>query len=164
MAYNRQMIEIPLIKSNHVALIDNNDDWVMEWTWRAVRLRKWLYVTRAPAKAEQSPTRTLYLHRVILQAPKGVKVDHENGNGLDNRRENLRFATSQENGRNRGLNANNTSGHNGVHWHIHDERWVARIKVDYKYIHLGNFKTFEEALEARIATEIKYFGEFRPKR
>lgn len=107
--------------------------------------------------------RTVQLHRLLMQATANIKIDHINGNGLDNRRSmNLRFATDAQNGSNRHrLDPNNTSGRTGVHWHTRNHKWTANIGYADRLIHLGSFETFEEAVRAREEAEIHYHGEFK---
>lgn len=88
----------------------------------------------------------------------GMDIDHINGIKTDNRWCNLRQATRSQNNMNSGNPKNNTTGQKGVH--PTRDRWFARIKVKGKIIHLGVFKLFEEAVSARKAAELKYFGEF----
>ena len=103
---------------------------------------------------------TLLAHRLIIDCPASMQVDHINGNRADNRRENLRIVTSQQNNFNRGLNSNSTTGYKGVSYKIRDNRYQARIKHNGKSIQIGYFLT---ALEAHVAYEAKakeLFGEF----
>jgi hypothetical protein len=90
-------------------------------------------------------------------------VDHEDGNGLNNKIKNLRLATTPENGRNRRLQKTNTSGITGVHWNKRRKKWEAHIKVNFKKKWLGYFVNKEDAIQARKEAEKKYFGEFRRK-
>lgn len=91
--------------------------------------------------------------------------DHINRNGLDNRKENFRSCTTQENTTNRSLTSRNTSGFIGVCWREKEQRWIAQIMVDYKGIYLGCFTSKDEAIKARLKAEMKYFGlEFAPQR
>jgi hypothetical protein len=84
--------------------------------------------------------------------------DHANKNKKDNRSENLRECTRQENSRNQSKQANRSSSHIGVsRW---KEKWRAYITVNDKQIHLGVFDTENEALVARLKAEKKYFKEF----
>lgn len=105
----------------------------------------------------------LRMHVLIMQ-PKSpeFKVDHIHGKQTrnDNRKSNLRIATNQENTINASLKSNNTSGVTGVNWDKRYNKWEARIKKDYKQIHLGYFNDFEDAVKARKDAEKKYFGEF----
>jgi hypothetical protein len=84
-------------------------------------------------------------------------VDHANGNGLDNRRENLRLADASLNAMNRGLPSNNTSGYKGVT--RNGNRWIAQIHPG-RHLHLGTFATPQEAARAYDAAAIHHFGEF----
>ena len=100
------------------------------------------------------------LHRLILSAKKGEIVDHINGNTLDNRRCNLRFASAAENIRNSRRRCTNTSGFKGVWWNKQVNKWQSEIKVLGKKIYLGRYNTPELAHEAYCAAALKYFGEF----
>ena len=87
-------------------------------------------------------------------------VDHINGDRTDNRIENLRAATRQQNNTNRALRSDNNSGVAGVRWHKQRSKWNARIKVDGKEISLGMYDDFELAKKARMEAEMKYFGKY----
>lgn len=102
----------------------------------------------------------IYLHVLIMNPGKNEEVDHINGNRLDNRRENLRICTHQQNMMNRGIQKNNTSGVIGVYYSEKYSKWHARIKVNGKYIHLGYFNNLDEAACVRKNAEEKYFNEF----
>lgn len=106
---------------------------------------------------------TTKLHRLVMDAPKGKVVDHINHNRLDNRKSNLRICTFAENGKNLSLKKNNTSGVAGVCWDKSRKKWSAVIKVNYKPIHLGRYKEFNDAVKVRKEAELKYFGEFAPR-
>lgn len=95
------------------------------------------------------------LHRFILGEMKGKVVDHINHDGLDNRKNNLRYCTHSENMRNRKSI--------GIYFSKIHQRWVSAIRVNYKVISLGVFKNREDALKARQQGELKYFGEFAYK-
>lgn len=92
--------------------------------------------------------------------------DHANRNKLDNRRNNLRPCTYQENNRNRGLQSNNTSGIIGVVYHKGAQKWCAEIVKDNNKSseYLGIFCNKEDAIRARLTAEKEYFGEFAPQR
>lgn len=101
---------------------------------------------------------TRYLHRVIMNTPPGVKVDHRNGDTLDNRGCNLRFATDVEQNRNR--RGWGSSKYKGVCWHKRDQKWCAQIRVDGKKTHLGHFDDEEGAAFAYDVAARILFGEF----
>jgi hypothetical protein len=98
------------------------------------------------------------MHRVILNAPKGLMVDHINHDTLDNRKENLRIVTNQQNTFNQKLK-NHSSKYKGVTWNSNSEKWCARIRHN-KPIYLGLFKDEKEAGMAYNEGAKKYFGEF----
>ena len=87
-------------------------------------------------------------------------VDHINNIKSDNRLENLRYATEQENNRNRKISINNTSGSKGVMYRKNRKTWLATIMVDGKLINLGTFKNKEDAIAKRKNTALQLFGEF----
>lgn len=72
-------------------------------------------------------------------------IDHINGNGLDNRIENLRDVSVSVNMRNAKMYCTNTSGVTGVHWRKDRGKWQARVQAEGKFNHLGLFETIEEA-------------------
>lgn len=102
--------------------------------------------------------RIAWLFMTGVFPPKGMDIDHINGDKKDNRWTNLRLARRGQNNVNSGNPKNNTTGQKGVH--PTRGRWFARIKVDQEIIHLGVFKDFEDAVNARKNAEKKYFGEF----
>lgn len=104
-------------------------------------------------------SKTIYLHRLIMNPPVGYVIDHIDGNGLNNQKSNLRICTHAENTRNRTkVNKNNTSGYNGVSWYKRDKKWAARINVSYRTINLGRFLNKDDAINKRKEAEIKYFN------
>lgn len=94
----------------------------------------------------------------------GEQRDHVDRNPLNNRRSNLRLASTEENNRNRTLFQNNTSGITGVNFEPKRNGWRARLYVNSKRLELGVFKEKEDAIKARLVAEAKYYGEFAPQR
>lgn len=82
------------------------------------------------------------------------EVDHINGDGTDNRWENLRAADRLSNQKNMRKSTRNTSGVVGVHWHNARSKWAAGIVADGKHYHLGLFADFDEAVTARKEAEV----------
>jgi hypothetical protein len=128
------------------------------------RSRKWYAgtVSRTNTYAMRTERRdgrkgAVYLHRLILGAGAGQLVDHINGDTLDNRRENLRFATPQQNCVNRTDYAP-ASGFRGVS--RAGRKWRAIITVRQEVISGGNFATAEEAARWYDGQAAKHFGEF----
>ncbi len=104
--------------------------------------------------------RTYFLHRLIMNPPKGMVVDHINGDTLDNRRENLRVCTQFENMSNRKTNTNNKFGFKGVNYHKQSGKYRARISVANRRISLGLYSTPEDAFEAYKNASKIYHKEF----
>ena len=108
------------------------------------------------------------MHRIIWvyhygAIPNILQIDHIDGNRVNNIIENLRLATNSQNSSNKKrANRNSKSNILGVHWHKRDRRWHAHIRINYKTIHLGYFVSQEDAIAARKAAELQYFGEFAP--
>ena len=100
------------------------------------------------------------LHKVLLWCPKGYEVDHINGDVLDNRLENLRIVTRQQNACNRGILSNNKCGYKGVIRSKNRKRFVAQIYLQGKQYHIGTYDTAEEAHEAYKKKAIELHGEY----
>lgn len=102
-----------------------------------------------------------FLHRMLLGWPDSSnQVDHINGNGLDNRRCNLRICSPSENSRNRRQRSDNTSGYKGVSWDKWHEKYKASLTANGKAVRIGYFKTAEEAHEAYCAAAKIHHGDF----
>lgn len=117
-------------------------------------------ISNTPRGGKQT---TVKLHRLIMGFPSGFEIDHISHNKNDNRKENLRIVTSQENMMNKNLYSNNTSGVAGVSFDKSCEKWFAQITLNGKHIFLGYFSNKEDAIKARLEAEIKYFGEYKNK-
>jgi hypothetical protein len=117
------------------------------------------YTYRVVVYRDKKPDRKRwYEHRIVWTLvngpiPEGHVIDHIDGNPSNNKLENLRCVTPSINSRNSKLAVNNTSGVCGVSWASSAEKWRAAIYKDKKYLSLGLYKTFEEAVAARKAAE-----------
>ena len=105
--------------------------------------------------------KTQLVHRVIWKMhngpiPDGMEIDHINHDRLDNRIENLRIVSRQENSVNLSKRIDNTSGIVGVSWSKRMGKWRARISVNKKEISLGFFSDINDAGRARKNAEIYY--------
>ncbi len=108
------------------------------------------YVMRREKKFNGKWT-TQRLHNFITGQ---LGIDHKDGDGLNNQKSNLRAATHAQNHQNRRLSMNNKSGYRGVCWNKQQQKYAAYLRVD-KRIHLGYFKTAEEANEVVVAARAK---------
>lgn len=99
----------------------------------------------------------------IVMGREPTHIDHINRIRADNRWSNLREADAGLNQCNRSVAANNTSGVAGVALDRHGRKWQAYIKRFGKRVHLGVFERFDDAVSARKAAEVRFFGEFAPQ-
>jgi hypothetical protein len=104
--------------------------------------------------------KTILMHKVINNTPEGFETDHINGIKLDNRKSNLRIATSSQNKANVGLRTDNTSGYKGVCWNKKARKWVAQIMFNNEKIYIGYFAKKEQAATAYNTKALELFGEF----
>lgn len=153
-------VEIPLTQ-NQVALVDFCDADCLDARWYAHAHRQTFYALRS------FPTnKVTRMHRLIMARKLGREllltefVDHIDGNGLNNRRSNLRLVTNAQNQQNSRMRIDNASGYKGVSLDVRRGRWRACIRIDRKNLHLGMFDTPELAHEAYCEAAIKYHGEF----
>lgn len=106
--------------------------------------------------------RVIRMHRIIMNAPEGMEVDHKDKNGLNNKKENLRVVTSTENKQNKRNYSNNRSGVQGVYFAITArgrKYWHAQITRDGRQKLIGRFLTRDEAIKARLEAENAYSDE-----
>lgn len=148
------MREIPLTRGLR-ALVDDEDYTIVSAVgkWQAIESRGGFYAahnTRGP--------RT-YMHRLLL--PGAELVDHINGDGLDNRRSNLRPADHSRNSMNSRAKKTGSSRYKGVAAHRSlTNPWRAQIKVAGKALALGAFSSQIDAARAYDIAAVQYFGEF----
>lgn len=148
------MKKISLTKGGFALVDDEDFERVSQLKWASILDRNVLY---AQNHKDYLPIR---MHRFILSASKGQQIDHINGDGLDNRKENLRICTTAENGWNQRVRKDTGSGFKGVSWNKASKRWVAYICKHKKTYSLGYFIEKEDAIAARLSAEKKHYGEF----
>jgi len=100
------------------------------------------------------------MHRVIMKAARGSQIDHKNGNGLDNRRSNLRFANVQQNRMNSKKQNRFSSRYKGVHYYKHARQWKAQIRYNGIQLYLGYYRVETDAAKVYDQKAKKLFGEF----
>ena len=141
-----------------VALVDDED-------YEYLKQSKWYAHNQRDGECYAMGGRgKIYMHRLIMGTPKGMYTDHINGNGLDNRKENLRVCTNAQNLMNRPKSKINTTGYKGVTISKYRDRintYIrAQININGKNKFLGFHKTPELAAKAYNKAAIKYHGEF----
>ena len=142
--------EIQLTKGK-VAIVDDEDfDRLNQWKWCAYQNRRTFYAVR------RLGDKKVHMHHLLMPKP----VDHVNGNGLDNRRCNLRQATNQQNCMNQRKILNAASKFKGIHWKMPNKKWVAQIRFNYKLKHLGYYESEIEAAKAYNEAAKRLFGKF----
>jgi AP2 domain len=155
---NTRMIPLTRGKS---AIVDEVDyEPLSQWRWYAKAQRCGFYAYRRGAKSLHGPTHIGMARQLLgLTNPK-IFAEHKNGNGLDNRRANIRPATAKQNAANTSKQRNNTSGFKGVWWRGNRQKWVAQIVVGGKSVYLGSFSRPQDASREYNAKAIELHGEF----
>jgi hypothetical protein len=136
---------IPLTRGL-VAIVDETDyQRLSRIKWYALRCNRTFY---AACHSSERPRKMILMHRLVVYAPSVKKVDHINGNTLDNRRANLRLASNAQNLHNcKVARTNNTSGFKGAIFDKRIGRWAAQIRFRGKRYNLGYFDTPELAAQ-----------------
>jgi hypothetical protein len=159
------MKEIP-VRGGFVALVDDEDyELASQYCWRPLRQtnRRTIYA-RAYVRGTK-PQRQVCLHRLIMDSPAGVQVDHVDCNGLNCQRHNLRLATRAQNRQNT-PKCRSYKGHlpssrfKGVRWYLRNKTWMACGEIDGNKVYLGSFDDEAEAAKSYNAFALEHYGEF----
>ncbi len=138
------------------AAVDTEDfNRVSQYNWCAVQDDRCWYANTF--KRDGTP---MAMHRLILNAPKGLVVDHIDHNGLNNRKSNLRLCTNRQNQQNRRPTRGSNSRYKGVHWCNTHRKFRARITHNGERLHLGYFDSEIDAAKAYDKKARELFGEF----
>ena len=151
------MADVPLGKGRVVLVDDSDLPLLIRWRWYWCRNARGGY---AYGRSINNPGRRhSYMHRVLMNPPADKDVDHINGDGLDNRRANLRICSRGQNlahGRNRG----SSGGYRGVYRVSGSVRYEAKIGVNGSRFRLGSFLEAIEAAKAYDRAARQAFGVF----
>lgn len=174
------MKKIKLIHSTYrkYALVNNSDyEWLNQWKWYWVPTTPKPgvgYAQRVQWMGSGKKMHQISMHRLITGCVygDGKKVDHVNGNSLNNQRYNLRVTDNFGNTRNARKKSSNTSGYKGVSHSANRKKWVVNIRVDGKQIRVGTYANLIKAAKVYDEFALKHYGEFarlnfptaRPKR
>lgn len=137
-----------ILTQNQVALVDDEIfEELNQFKWYAHKGCNTFYARRMLPRVNGKQGVIRMHHVIIGKPPKGFEVDHKNGDGLWNLRNNLRFVTKRQNGQNR-KNQNTSSQYPGVYWCKAGIKWMAYIRIDGVRKHLGLFTNEFEAFTA----------------
>ena len=163
----RKRNEYHIVEDIVYVLMKNTDKYMIcdLEDWEKYKDLTWMIVDgyACSNKNIDNPKR-LKFHRLVMNPPKDMEVDHINHNTLDNRRENLRVVSHLINMSNRSRLSNNKTGKNGVFWSEKRKCYGAQITVNGKHYDLGRYQTFEDARSARIRGEYMYLLPFIEER
>lgn len=152
-------VSIPL-PGGHQLLIDVADLRVaLGFTWRAKKNRHVFYAAANRRLGRGGPC-CVYLHTLLMDPGRGMTVDHIDGNGLNNRRSNLRLCTPMQNQQNSAARKGKTSIYKGVTRPKRARGWRAQIRVNRQLILLGTFAQEEDAARAYDDAARRHFGPF----
>lgn len=147
------------LSQNQITIVDDKDfDLLNKWKWYAHKdiTTGNFYATRTDRS--NGIQRTIKLHRFLLNPPDDLKVDHKNGNTLDNQRINLRLASDLENARNAKVRKDSSSGYKGVY--RQNNKWKVMIQASKRRVLVGYFKDLIQAAKAYDSKAKELFGEF----
>ena len=143
------------LTQEYQATVDNEDfSYLNQWKW----YYKQGYAARNIIAPDGSRT-IVRMHRLLLKTPIGMETDHINHNKLDNRRDNLRIVTKNQNQWNRKKQAG-SSQYKGIYWNKQNKRWHVQLQVDGKKKWLGYYANEEDARLAYENGVSKYQGIF----
>jgi hypothetical protein len=145
---------IPLTQGKF-AIVDAEDyDWLVQYKWHCRKFNNNFYAFR------QEHNKTISMHRVIINAPKEMLVDHIDCNGLNNRKSNLRLCTYAQNACNRRPKPNSSSKYKGISFHRRDKKWEAQINHNGKSKYLGRYDIEIDAALTYDRKAEQLFGQF----
>ena len=148
-----------ILTQGKVAIVDDDDfEYLNKWKWHIYKQNRNNYYARTVIYLNKKRIPVL-MHRLLIKCD-GYIIDHISGDGLDNRKCNIRVCTPNENPINRRVNINNLSGYKGVSWFKPMQKWRAQIQYKKIVHHLGCFEKRIDAARAYNVAALKYHGEF----
>ena len=152
------MKEIKLTQGKFAQVDDSDFEYLNQFKWQAAKDKNTFYAVRTIGQKKGETKRRISLHRIIMNTPERLEVDHIDHNGLNCQKSNLRNCTHLENGKNL-MRINGACKFKGVH--INRCKYItAHIRVNNKSLHLGTFKNEHDAAIAYDNASIKYYGEY----
>ena len=150
------MKKIKLTQGKFTIVDDSDFEYLNQWKW---------YLDKKYAKRTIYPRKWEYLHRKLLNAPRGTEIDHINHDTLDNRKSNLRICYKSNNQHNALIRSDNKTGYKGVYFDSNWKKFRASVCINNKIIHIRNgkdcgFDTAKEAAQARDRIALEYHKDF----
>jgi len=143
------------------AIVDPDDyERLNKHKWYAGKHSNLFYAMRGQWSGKLKKRLTIMMHRVVIDVPEGMVIDHINHNGLDNRKANLRIATQADNSRNARHTKRGTSSYRGVWYNKKKNRWRAMIGINNKRKHIGYFHNEIDAAKAYDEAAKRYHKDF----
>lgn len=148
------MKTIPLTQGKFALVDDVDYEDVSKHKWFAVFDGSNWYAAR---KLNGNQVR---LHNYLMEPPRGVQIDHRDGDGLNCQRRNMRISTHRQNMQNMKRSRSNKSGFKGVSWRANLSKWIAQARYKGEVKYLGLFKNVEDAARAYDTFTAKHYGQF----
>jgi HNH endonuclease len=143
--------------------VDDDDyDYLIQYSWQIIQSRTdgRVYARHNFWSKKDKRPKSILMHHVILKQKSHKDVDHINGDGLDNRKQNLRFISRTQNNYNSQKRVNATSKYKGVSWRKDREKWRAVATINGANKYLGLFNNEITAAAAYDSAAVEHFGEY----
>jgi len=150
---------IKLTKGYFAQVDDEDYEHLNQWKWYCSETRNNRYAVRSASRSEGVGKKYYYMHRIINKTPDGLFTDHKDGNGLNNRKWNLRSCTPSQNSANR-KRGYGSSKYRGVYFNRQIRKWIAGTKINNKTTILGSFYNEIDAARCYDAHCLDKYGEF----
>jgi hypothetical protein len=159
--YGYPFRKIPLTQRKF-AIVDPDDyQRLAKYKWHLAKSPTGSYAARWHRPKNSNTRKKIWMHRQIINIPKGLVCDHINHNSRDNRKANLRPATISQNLCNRPkTKAKTRSKYKGLEWDKTQKKWKARIQLHGQKIYLGSFNSETNAAKAYDKKARELFGQF----
>lgn len=154
LVYSAAMKQIPLTRGKSALVDDADFEWLSQWKWH---LGGCGYARRQQRQPD-GKQKTILMHREIC--PQYKMIDHRDGDGINNQRDNLREATQAQNNMNRRSTAGSSSRFKGVYLDTKSGKWRAKISVNNIEKNIGYFSCEVDAALAYNKAAIDKHGEF----